>query len=62
VLVQQSSEERQVLDPAVAYLVTDLMGDVLNRGTAARARSIGFDAPAAGKTGTDDDGTPRDCA
>jgi penicillin-binding protein 1B len=56
VLVQQSSEERQVLDPAVAYLVTDLMGDVLNRGTAARARSIGFDAPAAGKTGTDDDG------
>jgi penicillin-binding protein 1B len=45
-----------VLDPAVAYLVTDLMSDVLNRGTAASARSTGFNAPAAGKTGTDDDG------
>jgi penicillin-binding protein 1B len=56
VLVEQAAQERQVLDPGVAYLVTDLMVDVLNRGTAARARSTGFDAPAAGKTGTDDDG------
>jgi penicillin-binding protein 1B len=55
-LIQQKSEERQVLDPAVAYMVADLMTDVLNRGTAARARSMGFHAPAAGKTGTDDDG------
>lgn len=55
-LVETPTEKRQVLDPAVAYLVTDLMTDVLNRGTAARARSAGFHAPAAGKTGTDDDG------
>jgi penicillin-binding protein 1B len=55
-LMRQAAEERQVLDPAVAYLVTDMMSDVLNRGTAASARSTGFHAPAAGKTGTDDDG------
>jgi penicillin-binding protein 1B len=53
---RQASEEREVLDPAVAYLVTDMMSDVLNRGTGAGARSTGFHAPAAGKTGTDDDG------
>ena len=55
-LVRNGSQERQVLDPGVAYLVTDLMSDVVNRGTAARARSTGFHDPAAGKTGTDDDG------
>ena len=55
-LIEQRPQQLQVLDPAVAYLVTDLMSDVLNRGTAAGARSTGFQAPAAGKTGTDDDG------
>jgi penicillin-binding protein 1B len=45
-----------VLDPRVAYLVTSLMEDVLNRGTGATVRSLGFTAPAAGKTGTSRDG------
>ncbi len=47
---------RSVLDPRVAFLVTSLMEDVLNRGTGATVRSVGFSAPAAGKTGTDRDG------
>jgi penicillin-binding protein 1B len=45
-----------VLDARVAYLVTSLMEDVLNRGTGATVRSLGFTAPAAGKTGTSRDG------
>ncbi|MGB0035419.1 MAG: PBP1A family penicillin-binding protein [Candidatus Acidiferrales bacterium] len=47
---------RPVLDPRVAYLVTSLMQDVLNRGTGASVRVLGFTAPAAGKTGTSRDG------
>jgi penicillin-binding protein 1B len=47
---------RPALDPRVAYLVTTLMEDVVNRGTGASVRSLGFTAPAAGKTGTSRDG------
>jgi penicillin-binding protein 1B len=42
--------------PPVAFIATDMMKDVLNRGTAAGARSRGFTALAAGKTGTSRDG------
>jgi penicillin-binding protein 1B len=45
-----------VLDPRVAYLVTSVMKDVLNRGTGAAVRARGFTLPAAGKTGTSRDG------
>jgi penicillin-binding protein 1B len=45
-----------VLDPRVAYLVTSLMKDVLNKGTGATVRARGFTLPAAGKTGTSRDG------
>jgi penicillin-binding protein 1B len=46
---------RQVLDPRVAYLTTSLMEAVMNGGTAAGVRGMGFSAPAAGKTGTSHD-------
>jgi penicillin-binding protein 1B len=46
---------RQVLDPRVAYLTTDMMENVINHGTGAGVRSLGFTAPAAGKTGTSHD-------
>jgi penicillin-binding protein 1B len=46
---------RQVLDPRVAYLTTNMMEAVMNGGTAAGVRGMGFTAPAAGKTGTDHD-------
>ncbi len=45
----------QVVDADSAYLVTHLMEGVLDRGTAARARRLGFKRPAAGKTGTTND-------
>jgi penicillin-binding protein 1A len=43
------------LDPGAAWMTTDLMKDVLTKGTAASSRSLGFNLPAAGKTGTTDD-------
>ena len=43
------------LDPSAAWMTSQLMEDVLTRGTAASARSLGFTLPAAGKTGTTND-------
>ncbi len=43
------------LDPSAAWMASELMEDVLTRGTAASARSLGFKLPAAGKTGTTND-------
>jgi penicillin-binding protein 1B len=51
-----TAKTRPVLDPRVAYLTTSLMEDVINRGTGASVRGLGFTAPAAGKTGTSRDG------
>lgn len=44
-----------VLDPGATWMTTELMEDVLTKGTAASARSLGFKLPAAGKTGTTND-------
>ena len=46
---------KQVLDPRVAYLTTNLMEGVMNFGYGYEARKRGFTDPAAGKTGTDND-------
>ena len=43
------------LDPSAAWMTSELMEQVLTRGTAASARSLGFKLPAAGKTGTTND-------
>jgi penicillin-binding protein 1B len=55
-LEQNSVRSRRALDPRVAYLVTSLLQDVIDHGTGATVRARGFDAPAAGKTGTSRDG------
>lgn len=44
------------LDPRVAFIVTNLLKDVLNRGTGSGVRARGFTLPAAGKTGSSRDG------
>jgi membrane peptidoglycan carboxypeptidase len=44
--------ERQVISEATAFLMTSMMADVVDRGTATTARSVGFQLAAAGKTGT----------
>lgn len=47
---------RQLLDPRVAFLTTNLLESVLNHGTGVGAREMGFTAPAAAKTGSSHDG------
>jgi penicillin-binding protein 1B len=44
------------LDPRIAYLMVNMLEEVLRSGTGAGARTRGFRAPAAGKTGTSRDG------
>src|SRR6185503_11522938 len=56
VLYEQKPAHKQVLDPRVAYLMVDLLAEVLRTGTGAGVRSRGFTLPAAGKTGTSHDG------
>ncbi|HWP43784.1 MAG TPA: PBP1A family penicillin-binding protein [Blastocatellia bacterium] len=55
-LVEERAETKPVLRPEVSWLMTSMMQDVMNRGTAARARAMGFTGLAAGKTGTSRDG------
>ena len=57
VLANFKPDQRQVLDPRVAYIMTNMMEGVINNGlgyTAVRLR--GFTLPAAGKTGSSHDG------
>jgi penicillin-binding protein 1B len=56
VITDYAPTSRQILDPRVAYLTTNMLEAVLSGvGTGAGVRNMGFHAPAAGKTGTDHD-------
>jgi penicillin-binding protein 1B len=46
---------RQVVRPESAFLVTNMLRSVMNEGTAASSRALGFAPDAAGKTGTTND-------
>ena len=52
VLFEAKPEPRQVIKESTAFLMTTMMADVINSGTAWTARREGFTLPAAGKTGT----------
>ena len=57
VISNYKTDQRQVLDPRIAYVMTTMMEGVINNGlgyTAVRLR--GFTEPAAGKTGSSHDG------
>ena len=57
VVANFKTDQRQVLDPRIAYIMTSMMESVINNGlgyTAVRLR--GFTPPAAGKTGSSHDG------
>ena len=55
VISDYSPVSKPILDPRVAFLTTDMLENVINHGTGIKVRSMGFTAPAAGKTGTSND-------
>ncbi len=55
VLYRAPLEETRVISPQTAFLMTNMLSDVINGGTAWKARQLGFRLPAAGKTGTTND-------
>jgi penicillin-binding protein 1B len=57
VIANYNTDQKQVMDPRIAYVMTNMMEGVINNGlgyTAVRLR--GFTPPAAGKTGSSHDG------
>jgi penicillin-binding protein 1B len=57
VVMDFKPDTRQILDPRVAFVTTNMMETVINSGLAYSAvRGRGFTAPAAGKTGSSHDG------
>ena len=55
VLFEAQPKAEQVISPRTAFLMTSMLADVVNHGTAYKVRQEGFKLPAAGKTGTTND-------
>lgn len=56
VVWQRGAKRNDAIDPAVAYLVTDMLRDAVDEGTGTAVRRAGYRGTAAGKTGTTNDG------
>jgi 1A family penicillin-binding protein len=54
-LYESEPSTTHAISQQTAFLMTTMLADVINAGTGARARSLGFTLPAAGKTGTTND-------
>jgi len=52
VLYEAHEESTRAISDTTAFLMSTMLADVVNAGTATRARQLGFTLPAAGKTGT----------
>ena len=55
ILFQADAPSRRAISETTAFLMSTMLADVVDAGTANRARAIGFRLPAAGKTGTTND-------
>jgi penicillin-binding protein 1A len=55
VVFRAEPKHQQVLSEATAFLMSSMLADVVDAGTAATARRLGFTRHAAGKTGTTND-------
>jgi penicillin-binding protein 1A len=55
VLYAATETAHRAITDTTAFLMSTMMADVINAGTGARARRLGFTLPAAGKTGTTND-------
>ncbi len=55
VLWEATPHRTQAIDPGIAYVLTSMLRDAVDRGTGSAIRAVGFSGPAAGKTGTTND-------
>ena len=55
VIYEAPNDDTQVVSETTAFLLSSMLSDVVNYGTAWKARRVGFVLPAAGKTGTTND-------
>lgn len=55
VLFTETERATPAVSEQTAFLMATMLADVINAGTGARARALGFGLPAAGKTGTTND-------
>jgi len=55
VLYEARTAPSRAINDTTAFLMSTMMADVINAGTGAKARQLGFTLPAAGKTGTTND-------
>lgn len=55
VVADYTPDAKQVMNPKAAFLTQSLLEGVMNFGYGVAVRKLGFRAPAAGKTGTDND-------
>ena len=55
VLFKEEDKSHRAISESTAFLMSSMLSDVINAGTAYRARQVGFTLPAAGKTGTTND-------
>jgi len=55
VLEDNRPQSREVSDPAPLYVLTNMLESVMDHGTGAKARTLGFTRPAGGKSGTTND-------
>jgi penicillin-binding protein 1A len=55
VLYQDAGKSQRAVSESTAFLMASMLADVINAGTAYKARQSGFTLPAAGKTGTTND-------
>jgi penicillin-binding protein 1A len=54
-LYKSEQSSSRAISEITAFLMSNMLADVINAGTAAGVRSLGFKLPAAGKTGTTND-------
>jgi penicillin-binding protein 1A len=54
-IFEAERHERRAISETTAFLMSSMLADVVDSGTAANARALGFTLPAAGKTGTTND-------
>jgi penicillin-binding protein 1A len=57
VIEENNVYKERVISPQTAYVMVDMMEGVVNHGTGAASRTMGFYRPAGGKTGTTNDYT-----